>query len=179
VHWETIENGTNFHRPWLLGPGQTSSNWIISPSQALAFWDEPTVVRLIFSEWLLSVMPNWELGDLDAHFWSGIIITRGEGQFGTETLPNLDPTNGSNDWLFWKSWHFSSLFTALGTPVRLGKLNFSDEWGNQGGQFDIRSKRRMPQGHGLAFYNFAVEDPDGIGASILGYTSGRVLLLNH
>lgn len=174
--WETLDPTTLEHRAFTLSPGGRSDGWLIAPSTARDEYDEPTVIRLLFRHWAIAAMPNIALGDFEASFWSGLIVTRGNPE---DTVPLIDTSDGGLDWLYWNSTHFTSFFTSLGVATRRSIDVLPADFGPYGGVIDIRTKRRIPGGYGLLYTNVAAPAPDNFGCSVVGYTSGRLLLVNH
>lgn len=176
--WETIETGTGYHRPFLLGANQSSSNWLLDPDTCSNYYDEPTLVRLLIRTWAYAVPPSASTS-FETHLWSGIIVARGvtPATGGILAVPAIDARRGDYDWLWWQSVHFSRLTSPFGVVPGIGELPAS--FGPYGGVIDIKTKRRIPQGHGLLYYNYVPNSPDFANASVAGYTSGRMLLLNH
>lgn len=171
-NWETINPTTGYHRPFLLGPGQSSTAFLITPNDAQEFYDEPTIVRLLIRQWLIA-QPVTATVAFETHIWSGILVARDNG-YGDP--PDISVTRGDYDWLWWQSVHFSRLTNVFGTIPGMGVL--SAEFGPQQGVIDVRAKRKIPQGFGLLYCNYVTGTPDYEAAAVMGYTSGRGLLLN-
>lgn len=165
----------------LLQKGEVLKAWIIHPGEAASFWDEPTIVRLLLggSIWQAG-SPTRTSGDFRTTIRGGFITWKaGLGTNILTDLDALDPEDPGLDWLWWIEVHFQH--TAIDTFA-------TNEWDPSGaphGKIDVKAKRKMELGYGLAGA-FKCSDhtfpatpgvaPTG-GANI--HMSGRVLLLNH
>jgi len=186
VNWETLQPTAPFyHRSFTLAPGASSTNWLISPSEAQDEYDEPTVVRFLIRRRIVAAYADFSAGPFELQFWNGIIVTRGvaDASGNYDGIPAVVADAGNQDWLWWESHHFTSFFTTAGVAFRLGFYDANGNTDSSGGPYlgviDVRAKRRIPQGHGLLYVNQAAPAVDNFGGSIVGYTCGRFLLLNH
>jgi len=120
--------------PITLASSSYFRDWIISPTDALNFFDEPTILRTVGSLWLAgdaiaaTVATQVELG---------FIVTRDEGLAGTP--PIRDPLlEADYDWMF--TW-----YSGVIAPVAAG----AGAW-SEGFNFNSLTRRKMPGGFGLA-----------------------------
>lgn len=157
-----------------LAPTNLANAWIVTPEECRDEWDEPTVVRSLIRFHARPVGSTAALGGTwDATIRGGLIVWKGNvnGPPGLTSLDDLDPNDGSLDWLWWDEIHMEHT---------TGDLLFNDgiesEATPQGGRIDIRAKRKMELGFGLAgaFVNVAASS-----INVRMFFSGRALLLNH
>lgn len=176
--WETFTAGTANRRPWTLAPGvTTATSWILPPSEAISEYDEPTLVRLLIRHWAIVVPPDFATTIYEITYLVGIIVVRGEvgatpGDI--DGIPSVALERSDQDYVWRDSIHFSR-FTAGGAQPLLSPGGINQPQQNE--ILEIRSKRKIPQGHGLLYFNYVTSD--SFGGNVVGYTSGRFLLLNH
>jgi len=178
VPWTTVESaGYTYEepRPVVLYPGQALRSWIITPGEAQSFWDEPTIVRHLFTP---QVFVNGTTAQVQAAYRQtlrGGFITWKHGltqATGPTDFDGLDPSDGALDWMWWGTFplhHFSG-------------MNFETvvyDFTGQGGFLESKTKRKLEMGYGLAmaFYNLPDSTPIDVGMDV--FFCGRILLLNH
>lgn len=175
--WSTLEAGTANVRTMTLFPNQTSTNWILFPSAALAQYDEPTAVRFLINHWWTPVPTDFATSDMEITIVTGIIAVRGEisGTGGIDGIPNVAVQRGDQDYIWREERHFARFQNgALQPLLSPGGIN---EAQGPGDIYDIRSKRKLPQGFGLLYFNLCTAD--SYGGGMVGFTSGRFLVLNN
>lgn len=174
----TDDNGYYQPRTNILTPGQTLASWVIDPNTARDRWDEPTIARIIlFPEILLSASPAEATAEFRQTFRGGFITWKGTSVAGggpATELDGIDPEDPGADWLWWTESHFSH-FNLLAFGI-----NFHDFTGGDAGYVNIKAKRKLELGYGLAgcFTNVADSSP-GSPVGIEYHFAGRILLLNH
>jgi len=168
--WQTFDIG-NVVSTIELQPNEFIHTWMLSPNDASDFYDEPTVIRMLFR-----FIAHGDITGADSgNEWMALVHASIQVfQFDDVNLPFIENRDGTKDYLWQLStllWHAED--RAFGSPsIALGaELN--------NGTLDIRSKRKIPEGHGLSFfcYNDPTVRDDALGISF--YTSGRVLFIDH
>jgi len=177
IAWTTSEEGLSFEEPRtvFLGPGERAEFFIITPGAAQDEWDEPTIVRILprFTTFVAGTLTQIS-GAYRSTIRGGLITWKGSTRDDTllgPALAAIDPGDGSLDWLWWDDVHFwheagqyigSDTLSGFATPY-LGRM-------------DIRTKRKLETGTGLAGCFECLAD-SGLGVWL--HFSGRLLLLNH
>jgi len=157
-----------------LAPGDRFNSWIITPEEAKDEWDEPTIVRSLLRFFVgVAGGPTVTSATYDLTVRGGLIVWKGNvnGPPAATALDDLDPQDGSLDWLWWDEAHLEH----VGIDT-FGFNQLASSGTPQGGRIDVRSKRKMELGFGLvgAFENVAAAS-----ANARMMFSGRALLLNH
>lgn len=161
--------------PVSLTPNSFYSGWILSPNDASDFYDEPTVGRLIFNHQIVTnVLTANVANNYGAHILSCIFVSRADP---AGLPPFLNPFDTTIDYLWW-----SSKFLHHEANMAFGFGAAATNSGPQQGHFDIRAKRKMPEGFGLAYQCF--NQTNNIGAfwntvGITNFVTGRVLFFDH
>lgn len=167
VHATTSPN-LNFDEPGPLSLGIDSfaPQWIISPPDVEAFWDEPTVERLIIYFDVHLEIATASLGaDLIASGWVGITTWKSDAAVPNEFIRVQDP----RDYLWWYPFILGN--TGAGQAITV----VSKDNSTSGELFDMRGRRKMPQGTGLAFCIAT----SGINNADIWYTLGARILVSH
>lgn len=166
---------TNYEEPSSINiaPDFYNNTWLLSPLDAQAFYDEPTVVRLIIRITAYpEILPDDFLGNWEANLTLGIIVTKSD-----EATPNnlIDIGDPTKDWLWWAQFQF---YHRLNTGTAIAQLPASS---GSADSYDIRAKRRIPDGSGLAIgwanYSSGLA-PSVPAANVRFFVQGRYLLLN-
>lgn len=163
-------------RPVILFPGQVLRSWIISPADAQNYWDEPTIVRHIFTPVIHIHGTQTQTNAAYRQTIRGGFITWKHGlnqPTGPTDFDGLDPSDGGLDWMWWGQFpmtHYAST-AAFETVVY--------DFTGQGGFLESKTKRKLEMGYGFAqaFYNLPDSTPVDVGALV--FFCGRILLLNH
>lgn len=154
-----------------LNPGDFVTSWILDPNDANEFYDEPTLVRLLLRMTAITAVLTANVNnDYEAHVFAGITTFK----YDLFPLPYFSAADPTRDWLWWSSFQ---LYHGAGEYANIFSMPASG--GMQQGTYDIRSKRKLPEGYGLML---AIENYDiGLAAAtpIRFYIGGRYLLLNH
>ena len=168
--WTTYDIGLDVSQIE-LAPNEFIHTWILSPNDASDFYDEPTVVRMLFRFIALAHITGANSGDQwQAHVRSTIQVLKDD----SVNLPYIETRDVTKDYL-WEMdtllWHFED--NAFGTP----SIGLGAELNN--GTLDIRSKRKIPEGYGLSF--FCYNDPlvRDTALTVEFFTSGRFLMIDH
>lgn len=177
--WLSFTTGETYQQPrqQILFPGDRFAAWAIDPGQALALWDEPTIVRLLL---VPTVYVHLSTAQATAEYrqtlrggfltWKGSTVGEITGE-----LDGVDPQDGSLDWMWWAESHFGHWdLKYLGSSAH----NFS----GTGGVVDVRAKRKLELGYGLVGAWECVADGYPAAAAFAGisfHMAGRVLLMNH
>jgi len=156
-----------------LSNNQFESNWLLSPQDALDFYDEPTVMRMIF-QW--NTVVGEDSGSNNAEEWyvlciMGIWVTRADEETGDPPFINLEDT--THDYLFWHAGQFGH------QPNDVFRFNNS---GSTATLFDIKARRKIPEGYGLAFQVISVDETAAAGdrlEDVCWVTTGRILMIDH
>lgn len=123
-----------------------------------------------------------QVGDAANEYAASVLaciwVTRGEDAAAPDFI---NAFNVTHDFLWYREhflWHYAS--GAFG----FGAINPTGQGGPQQGQYDIRAKRKMPEGHGLAMQIW--NQDTNIGGnwaadliSITYFTAGRILYADH
>lgn len=136
----------------LLAPGQGINEWLISPNDSEVFFDEPVLLRSLIGYSVATIDPVAD-HDGETILYMGVIVTPGDAV----SPPTIFPTVGSHDWI----WHGRVLLGRNPGGGSTGGTFFAAAATDAAPIFDIRSKRRIPNGYGLAFYADAVASPTG------------------
>lgn len=179
----TTSNGGGYYEPdeILLLPGDELKAWIITPEEARTEWDEPTIVRLLLGGQIYQAgSPARFATDYRTTIRGGFCTWKStvKGAPSVTSLDDLDGGDPGIDWLWWGEWHFQH--TALNAIA----TQFTEFPGADHGKMDIRTKRKLELGYGLAGafisephgFPFPPATPTG-GANV--FFNGRILLLNH
>lgn len=130
---------------WLYIPAATLglNQWLIDPGSFEDFFDEPTLVRQIIQYTWMPVTISVPASNAKyGGGWIGIIVTAGDGAVPD---PSIDARRSDYDWAFWAPLMVGCA-TSGATTISVGNVAGAN------GQLDIRSKRKIRNGHGLAFY---------------------------
>lgn len=151
------------------------SGWILSPNDASDFYDEPTVGRMIFNQQtVVNVLTANVAGNYGAHCLSCIFASRADP---AGLPPFLNPFDTTLDYLWW-----ASKFYHHTQDMAFGFGASSTSSGEQQGHFDIKAKRKLPEGYGLAyqFYN-QINDLDAFWTQVgvTNFVTGRVMFFDH
>lgn len=179
--WIGFTTGGEYLEPetLILTAGDIFPAWVIDPPTAKTRWDEPTIVRLLLiPQVYVNATPTEATGDYRLTLRGGFLTWKSTSTTGLvipSDLDGIDPSDPSADWLWWTESHFRHFNAkAYGTNVH--------DFTGQGGFIDIRSKRKMELGYGLAGCFEVLADSTPGGANFLGvsfHMAGRILLLNH
>jgi len=153
----------------ILAPNQFTSSWILHPGDSTDFFDEPTLVRtLVHLSYLTDVSASVvSTGTWNDSIWIGFVIWRSDIA-GPNDL--LIAANGSRDWIWWFQGYTYKL--AVGQFIVQGGGTANP---GQGNMFDLKGKRKIPNGSGIAF---CAQTPATNDAEIEFAISTRMLLLH-
>jgi len=153
-------------------PYEVYADWILSPDAASGLYDEPTVLRMLIQwSWITTTTSN---APMAAHVEIGIITLKLEGtsspfatpgELDNVPLPFLD---GDSDWLWCKQYT---------VPVSPNAFHTSFATIPGQGFEDIRTRRKIPNGYGLALI-IAYESAGVIAPAALATFSSRILFAN-
>lgn len=151
-----------------LNPGFSSIGWILSPNDAQEFFDRPTLVRLLFRITCITNLGSESFNqtwNTVARF--GIILWRSD----EASIDNIDSNDYTHDWIWYDQiilYHFVDEVTGISAlPAQSGPFQ---------GVIDVRSKRKIPDGYGIAMVLTNDESSD---TGIHVASAGRLLVLNH
>jgi len=177
--WTTLDPITQAPGPGSLDNNELTASWLFSPNDAQDFYDEPTLVRMIFR---FTGIPGIEVGMSNTLNWfqeirAGIYLSReDEGGDGfSPTIMNL--RDATQDWIWFQCWqlyHYGGDVLSISTiPATSGPYQ---------GAVDLRTKRKIPEGWGIAMQIHNSDETladTGILLPIRYATQGRFLLLDH
>lgn len=158
-----------------LNSGAFFHTWILSPNDAADFYDEPTVARILLATNVsvdiatASVSLNYA-----ASVFASIQVVKDDDP---STPPFINQLDSTKDYLWYREWflyHDANKLIAFPSVASVS--------GPQQGQYDIRSKRKIPEGYGLSFQCW--NNATTIGAfwnpvGITTFFTGRFLMLDH
>jgi len=148
----------------LLTTTNAFSSWIITPSDMLDFYDEPTLVRSLICDQGHALAPNAS-ASISVSWYVGISLAKGDNA----TPPFLDPQDGGHDWIYWAQWMAFNGGTSDGF-INAGPTR------NGNDTIDIKSKRKFQTGAGLAVYAIA---PLNNSHDVVWAMNSRHLFLNN
>jgi len=150
----------------VLPPNAFLPQWLMSPPDAQFFFDEPVIERLLVRLTAITTASTAELGtdNIGGVLNAGIIVWKSD-----ENEPNslILAEDGSKDWLWHEDW---CLYKAVGESF--GVLSVPATGGLYQGRQDLRARRRIPDGSGLAM---VVGTSANLTHDIRMYVSGRIL----
>lgn len=153
------------------GAGTVYANYILSPDEMTTLYDEPTLVRSIL-RWNVSIASGVTANN-DWFFAWGLIALNLEAPGGTLPaavlgyipLPFFD---ADSDWIYeFHSTQTSGMTLTTSIDATLTGV----------GEHDIRTRRKFPNGHGLALVAYYATT-GGIGQANVQF-SGRLLFANR
>jgi len=141
------------------------NEWLLTPGEAQDFFDEPTLVRQLIS---FTVMPLAVVSpSVTAQYpcgWMGILVTGGDAAVPD---PSIQANRADYDWAWWTPYILGSASSGA-TVSAIGFPNAAAP--------DIRSKRKILNGMGLAFYM----TPSGLNNADIQFAfQWRGLFQNH
>lgn len=156
----------------VMTPGSVYGNYILSPDEMTTLYDEPTFIRGLLRHTLAwNLVPN---AGTTVFFGYGLIALKIEAAGGVlpaASLPFLPLPyfDADSDWIYETHYNIvSDGSTQIGAVY--GILNAL-------GEVDIKTKRRFPNGYGLALIAYYDSSQAGLNARLS--VTGRVLLANH
>lgn len=145
-------------------PGNGFSDWAIDPNDARDFFDEPTIVRTLISDMCHPVAAN-SGASISCSLYVGLMVVKSD-----EAVPPWqEPLDAGHEWMYWSQWMMFNGGTSDGF-INAGPTR------NGGDTIDVKSKRKMPEGYGLAVYAAC---PSNNSHDVVWAFNGRCLLLNH
>jgi len=165
--------------PGTLGNNQFAATWILSNFDAYDFYDEPTILRIIHR---LTVYARVPTGFSNANNWAvevraGIVVTRPDIANPNEPAA-VDIQNLSEQWLWYQTYQ---LYHLAGDVISIIAIDAGG--GPQNGAMDIRAKRKIPEGFGLAYVIANMDESTISGGATLmdiAYAAqGRFLMADH
>jgi len=170
--WVTFDSPTPNIGPGRLDPGEYAANWLLSPNDAADFYDEPTLIRTL-SRFRCNVAIS--TGDIANEYGAlvqfGLIIYKGDDN----VPPFINTLDVTKDWIYYDSVMLYHHAGAIGQVFAVDA-----EATPYLGVVDIKSKRKIPEGSGLAaivFNNNQFPALDTIAIDF--YWGGRYLMINH
>jgi len=164
--------------PGVLDNNEFQTSWLFSPVDAQEFYDEPTLLRTLFRFTAYAQIPT---GFNNALTWSqevrcGIILARAPEA--TPDEPELLNLNDATlDWIWYQIFHQyhigGDVISIITIPAVSGPLQ---------GVVDLRTKRKIPEGYGLAFMIQNMDQtlaPTDSLISVAYSLHGRFLLADH
>lgn len=156
--------------------GSIGMNWIIPPDDVRAFYDDPTIVRMLIKiSWL--VINGTDAAVIGRTLTAGFGIREAQGTGGTGvSTPNAvgaieDPYI---DWMFNDVAMLGNNVPA-GTPNPASWTAYASTTGDS--RFDIRTKRKLRDGYGLCAYDQVINDT-GVTTVLQFGLVARILLLD-
>jgi len=123
----------------ILEPGDIFMDWCFDPNDVIEFYDEPTLVRTIISDQCHPAVPGGQAASISCSLYVGLIVMKADEL----PVPLLFPDDSTKDWVYWSQW---MMFNG---GVNDGFVN-AGPTRNPGDTIDIRSKRKLQSGMGLA-----------------------------
>jgi len=156
----------NFGEPGriVLDPGDAFIEWLLDPDDALTFYDEPTIIRMLISDQCHAVAPN-SAASISCSLYVGICV----GKSDIATPPNINPEFASTDFMYWNQWMMFNGGTTDGF-INVGPTR------NGGDTIDLKSKRKLEAGNGLLI---TARCPVNNSHPVVWAWNARILLLNH
>lgn len=161
--------------PVALDPGEFTSTWLINPVDAQEFYDEPTLMRILGDFSAIADSPNDSSASFSVHGFFTLVLASEDDLAGPVFKNPFDTTQ---QWIFWKEfylWRRSLGLFAFGS--------IAPETGQTGWGFDLRTRRKIPEGYGIAAQ---VWNDDDVGADFVAaacpltfFSAGRVLFNDH
>lgn len=177
--WTTVTNSAtdDYYKPGLgaLAANQRAATWIIDPIEVANIWDEPTVVRLLLRANFFNAGTAADITNTYRNTvrW-GIIAWKGstlDPATNSSALLGVDGQDPGLDWLYYDEYHFQHLNLEQG-----GTFDVLAHSTPYLGKMDIRTKRKLELGYGLA--QVVTNIPNSTG-TIKYHINGRCLILNH
>jgi len=160
-----------------LSPGEFTHTWILSPNDAADFYDEPTVIRMLF-RWHAAVeMLTADLiNNYAAKLWLSIQVVKSDDD---PNVPFIQQIDSTKDYL----WHDSVLFHHLNGSA-IGYPSVSAFATPYLGVMDLKAKRKIPEGYGLSAQVWNMSNAQGLSADyadipVTYHISGRYLMVDH
>jgi len=174
--WTTTVSPLTYFEPRTVAmlPGDRFASWIYDPGAIRSDYDEPTVVRILARITAFVGGSNAALaGSYRATIRGGFIPWKASTLgFGATDLDGIDCQDPTLDWLFWDEFHFWH-----STPDLLGTTQVVPTDTENLGKIDLRAKRKLENGFGLAgAFEYL---SDSTLATMWFRACGRFLLLNH
>jgi len=163
--------------PIRLDPGEFSSSWLLSPADAQEFYDEPTLMRLLFNfQANVTVESANVASEFGASIWANFWVTDGVDPALTTAPAFKNPLDGTQQWVWsYQNFLYHRLNNFVISPfVSLGLAQKT-------GYMDVKTRRKIPEGSGLAaqVWNNDVIGPDFDSISIDFFVAGRALFNDH
>jgi len=169
---------TGYPAPGTLDNNEQSVSWLASDVDCYDFYDEPTIARIIFR---LTGYVRAVVGQDNSLTWfneirAGMFVT-GPDLADPNSPAAWDLLNPSLEWV----WYQTFQFYHFGGDV-LSIINLNAQSGPYQGAWDLRTKRKIPEGKGLAWGIYNV-DESGADVDLLRAfawaVDGRILFLDH
>lgn len=168
--WTTRSAVNGSLQTGLLANNTFEANWLLSPDDALDFYDEPTVIRLLLG---FSAFAAEDSGSDNTDEWyqtlfAGIWVTRADEETGEPPFINLQ--DATHDYLWWTCIQFGHQPNDI---LRFNSANIKE---------DLRAKRKVPEGFGVAMQIFSADETAAAGdrlEDIAWVTTGRMLMIDH
>jgi len=150
----------------VLNPNSFFPEWIMSPNDAQFIFDEPVIERILIRWTACPVITTAEMGtdSINCAINIGLIVWKSDATVPNELVFADDPTK---DWLWWEDvLLYKNVNDIFGFPT------MPATGGPYQGRQDLRAKRKVPGGSGLAF---CCQTSDLATHAVRLYCSGRVL----
>ena len=160
--------------PVRLDPDEFAGTWILSPGDCFEFYDEPTLLRMLFNFYAhINIAAANVNNNYGANVFAGWIVTDGDDPAGIDFKNVGDSTQ---QWVWWyNTFLFHRANALIGTPfVSLGATQKT-------GFMDLKTRRKIPEGFGLAaiVWNSDFIGSDFTPTSIDFFSAGRILFNDH
>lgn len=163
--------------PITLSPDSYTHTWVMSPQDAMDFYDEPTVIRMLFR--FHAAVELAVISDLSNNFAARVFASiQVIKDLNAATPAFINQRDNTGDYLWWDGVMFHHL-----NNHAIGFTQLVSNSGPYSGVIDVRTKRKIPEGYGLSFqvWNAGNSQIDAAYAEcpITYHTSGRYLMVDH
>jgi len=175
--WITVNAVNGAPQTGTLDNNSFSSHWILSPNDASDFYDEPTVLRMLFR---CGVIAGEASGSDNTEAWYNLVgvaiwVTPPDDE-DTSVPPFINMLDTTKQYLWLAYYQFGH------EPNDILRFNTVPAADGPGELKDLRGKRKIPEGSGLAFQIQNFDETAAAGdrlQPIRWFSTGRYLMGDH
>jgi len=161
--------------PVRLDPGEFFHTWILNPVDAQEFFDEPTLLRILFNFTFNINIDNANAAgtSFGSHVYASFIVGSEDDLAG----PGFkNPGDTTQQWVW---WYNNFMFHRAGDFVTWPFISLGAQ--QPTGFMDLKTRRKIPEGYGLSaqVWNSDVMGPDFDPTAIDVFACGRILFNDH